>query len=307
MVPDTPGWDRLMRRRIRQVEASDGQSKQDKYDMWVVALESALVVPNFTEYGWAVTKAPEHLTREMQSTLRHQFESQYPEGHDPAIVGDYPTTLVDMPELIDRALHQILPYAEAWSGVPLKIQRGYGMRIYPNTSRLLMHLDKITTHVISCIFHIDHSVDNIPWPLVIEDFDGITQKVVLQPGDMLFYESAKCLHGRPIPLEGNWYTSLFLHYSPIVWPFEEQDWMVQYAIPDHWEADAPEMHVDGSTFPKLQNVDSALVELGCPNLWCAATEKTSLWEGETKKGVFMSSHESKRFFKTGDWDGNEEL
>ena len=36
-----------------------------------------------------------------------------------------------------------------------------------------------------------------PWPIVIEGYDGRSVEVDLQPGEMLFYESAKCIHGRP--------------------------------------------------------------------------------------------------------------
>jgi hypothetical protein len=32
---------------------------------------------------------------------------------------------------------------------------------------------------------------------------------------MLFYESAKCLHGRMQKLRGKYYGSIFLHYSPV--------------------------------------------------------------------------------------------
>ena len=42
-------------------------------------------------------------------------------------------------------------------------------------------------------------------------------EVDLQPGEMLFYESAKCAHGRPRKMKGRWYSSLFMHYAPITW------------------------------------------------------------------------------------------
>jgi len=77
-----------------------------------------------------------------------------------------------------------------------------------------MHIDKAATHVISSILHVDHSEDSDPWPLVIEDFQGNTVEVVLEAGDMLFYESSKCFHGRPTKFNGSWYTSLFTHYKP---------------------------------------------------------------------------------------------
>ena len=314
IVPNTPGWDRIMRRRIRQVEALQGQQKMDKYDAWVVTLESALVVPNFTQYGWAVTKAPADLTREIQEALRDGFSAARLEGDDPAIVGDHPASWVDLPpELVGKALHSLLPYNEAWAGVPLKPQSGYGLRIYANTSQLYMHLDKISTHVISCIYHIDHSVDAKPWPLVIEDFEGVTQKVILQNGDLLFYESTKCLHGRPVPLDGSWYTSLFLHYSPKDdWPFEEQAWAPQYAIPDHWEDVLPpsSSDYDGSSLPRLRMVDTAMIEPDCPYSWCAASDSLSAtWEGVTKQGVAISSHGSEQLLNLYDASskGGDEL
>ena len=305
MVPNTVGWDRIMRRRIRQVEFLPSNPKTEKYDAFVVAMESALVVPNFTQYGWAVTKAPIDLTQEIQEYLRDNFSLAHPEGDDRAIVGDYPTVMVDLPpDLTHKALQRLLPYTESFAGgVALQPQAGYGLRLYANTSQLYMHLDKIATHVISCIYHIDHSADAKPWPLVIEDFEGVTQKVVLQTGDILFYESAKCLHGRPIPFDGSWFTSLFLHYSPIDWPLQE--WEAQYAIPDHWESEATSTTTTTSSsssddynndqnLPRLQMADTAMLEPDCLHGWCALTDGSSSmwWEGETKAGVAISSHGS---------------
>ena len=310
MVPNTPGWDHIMRRRIRQVESLQTEKKTEKYDAWVVAMESALVVPNFTRYGWAVTKAPVDLTREIQEFLRDGFPSARPEGDDPAIVGEYPAVMVDLPlHLVNKALQTLRPHTEAFSGVSLKPQSGYGLRIYANTSQLYMHLDKIATHVISCIYHIDHSVDSKPWPLVIEDFEGMTQKVVLQTGDLLFYESAKCLHGRPIPLDGSWFTSLFLHYSPTDWPLQE--WEAQYAIPDEWGDTMPSTsngEYDRNILPRLQMVDTALLEPDCLHGWCATIDSSSTWwEGETKVGVAISSHGSEKILNLATSSGEDEL
>jgi hypothetical protein len=119
-------------------------------------------------------------------------------------------------------LYQILvalkPYHEAWAGVPLKGAMAYGLRVYRNDSNLHMHVDKSNTHIISCILHVDHDQDpeSEPWPIVIEDFQGNTNEVFLESGDLLFYESSKCLHGRPKRFKGKWYSSLFVHYYPAV-------------------------------------------------------------------------------------------
>ena len=52
MVPETPGWRRLMERRFRQIEAMEGTGK--RYEGFMQTMSSALTVPNFTETGWCV-------------------------------------------------------------------------------------------------------------------------------------------------------------------------------------------------------------------------------------------------------------
>jgi hypothetical protein len=56
-----------------------------------------------------------------------------------------------------------------------------------------------------------------PWPHVVEDREGQCHDVYLEPGQMLLYEGAKLPHGRPHPLRGRYYASLFLHYRPTDW------------------------------------------------------------------------------------------
>merc|ERR1712157_237866 len=89
-------------------------------------------------------------------------------------------------------------------------------------------------HIISCILHIDHDHTGDDWPLIIEDFDGNTNEVTLQPGDMLLYESSKCFHGRPKPFHGAWYSSLFLHYYPQLWNGTKHVLNAQYRIKPDW-------------------------------------------------------------------------
>eukprot|EP01083_Nonionella_stella_P309172 1093872_1 len=93
-------------------------------------------------------------------------------------------------------LEEMKPMFEWWSGIDLEGSIAYGIRAYRNDSNLLMHIDKSSTHIISGIFHVDRSEDAEPWPIVIEDFRGNTNQVYLEPGDVLFYESSKCFHGR---------------------------------------------------------------------------------------------------------------
>ena len=72
---------------------------------------------------------------------------------------------------------------------------------------------RFTTHVISAILNIGQSVTK-EWELHILDNTGAAHAVTLQPGEMLWYESARLLHGRPDPLDGYYFDNLFIHYKP---------------------------------------------------------------------------------------------
>ncbi len=45
--------------------------------------------------------------------------------------------------------------------------------------------------VISAIINVDQDADAKPWPLDILDHTGEHHRVALEPGDLLWYESAK--------------------------------------------------------------------------------------------------------------------
>ena len=105
------------------------------------------------------------------------------------------------------------PLAEEWSGVKLQHTATYGVRRYTNGSWLTSHVDRFNTHVISAIINLGQSVTE-PWPLYIMDNEGAEQSVVLDPGEMVWYESARAVHGRPRPLSGEYYDNLFIHFSP---------------------------------------------------------------------------------------------
>ena len=50
---------------------------------------------------------------------------------------------------------------------------------------------------------------------------------------MLFYESAKCLHGRMKEFKGQYYGSIFLHYSPVdksIWDYKHDVRYTQYSM-----------------------------------------------------------------------------
>ena len=91
----------------------------------------------------------------------------------------------------------------------------YGIRIYEKGAVLSSHRDRLKTHIISAIINVDQKVDE-EWPLVIEDNYYRKHQILLQPGEMVFYESARLVHGRPIPLKGKHFANIFCHFMPVV-------------------------------------------------------------------------------------------
>jgi len=179
-VPNTNGWKDLMKRRFEQVIANP--RPQERWDGWLVTMASAKTVPNFTEFGWGLTQGPVDLTKELRAAVYDGLPTARGEGHIDIIEGPMPL-FIDREDLMEKILFETQPILEAWAGIELEPSVAYGFRVYRNESRLWMHVDRTQTHVLSCIYHIASSKDSDPWPLVIEDYDGNTNSIVLKVRD----------------------------------------------------------------------------------------------------------------------------
>jgi hypothetical protein len=98
------------------------------------------------------------------------------------------------------------------------------MREYREGARLLMHVDRVNTHAASLIINVGQRGMKEPWLLQIFDFADRLHEVEMQPGDIVYYESAKCLHARMRPLNGSAYVNLFAHYQPLEDGKGDPDW-----------------------------------------------------------------------------------
>jgi len=112
---------------------------------------------------------------------------------------------------------RLLELVEAWAGVKLEQTDMYGLRRYEEGARLLTHVDRETTHAFSLIVNIAQENLSEPWPVEVYDHANRLHEVTMEPGDVVYYESAKCLHGRNKPLQGKGahYVNLFTHYRPV--------------------------------------------------------------------------------------------
>jgi prolyl 4-hydroxylase len=127
-----------------------------------------------------------------------------------------PSYMVNLPEsgpLKPQIFDQLKPILEEWSGVPLTQTACYGIRAYTNGSWLANHVDTRGTHVVSVIINVDQEVTE-DWPLLIHDHAGTAHNITMAPRDMVLYESATCVHGRPTKFNGKFYANMFVHYKP---------------------------------------------------------------------------------------------
>jgi len=104
---------------------------------------------------------------------------------------------------------------QEWVGEEIEQTDLYGIRQYEAGARLLTHVDRITTHAVSLIVNIAQGNLTSPWTVEVYDHANRLHEVVMEPGDIVYYESAKALHGRNTPLAGGFYANLFTHYRPI--------------------------------------------------------------------------------------------
>lgn len=111
----------------------------------------------------------------------------------------------------------------------------------------------LETHVISGILHIDSDLD-APFPIQIEDASGVLRSADLKPGDLMFYESAKCYHQRKEPMQGRHYASIFMHYRPKGWSRSREE--ARYAIPPYWAEGLPRSDLSSSSISSTGEVDA---------------------------------------------------
>jgi hypothetical protein len=279
--PNTPGWVKLCQTRFDQVK--EIPDSLDRYEGYIQSLHSAFLVPNFTAHGFGLARAPDELTDALREGIRDGLPTARLE-HRIDVINGPQALFIDRPDLTQRVLKELKHYAEEWSGVELTPYRAYGFRLYRNESQLMMHVDKQQTHIISFIYHIDSSDDAEPWPIFIEDFNGNTHEVILTPGDILFYESSKCFHGRPRKLNGSWYSSLFVHYYPTHgWYEQNHELEAHYAVPPHWKTNPQ----GERKHDRLQMVGTSLKEPDCLHDWCRAKDSIK-WSGPGEEGKWIA-------------------
>jgi len=198
--PDSPAW-------VPELEAPDA-----------LRVKCARMQAEARYYGRGFRE--ERLDRRLHDRLAAHFHAnlaRFRAEHAIEEIGSgnrntIPTLIFEDAAFNARFAQDFKPLAEAWAGMALAVSACYGIRCYQRGVHLHNHVDR-PPHVFSATICVEHALDS-PWPLHIEDVDGNASQVHMQPGDFVFYEGMRLAHGRPYPLDGEFYAGLFVHYYP---------------------------------------------------------------------------------------------
>jgi hypothetical protein len=132
-------------------------------------MTASYLATNYTQNGWGLTRAPEHITQRLKdrlyATLQEEevCDEQTKECSATSIPANGKARVEHFVNVIEgsarpmmiadstdnaRILEEMKPMFEWWSGQELVGSTAYGIRAYRNDSNLLMHVDRPSTHVI---------------------------------------------------------------------------------------------------------------------------------------------------------------
>jgi len=175
-------------------------------------------VPNYTKIGFEKDTLPKPLFNKIVNFYRENFQHQVKETvAEKFIKNEEPnvtkSSLIQLPNSIQKEIQDCLkPVLEIWSGLKLEPTFVYGIRVYHNGTALKVHRDRNGTHIIGVIINVDQEL-NEAWPLRIEDNYYRQHDVLLEPGEVIYYEAVRLAHGRPIPFNGELFANIFCHFK----------------------------------------------------------------------------------------------
>ena len=242
-------------------------------------------VYNYTKTGFMKTRAPHDLFQLLRSFFdrnREELTIEWSEITTFHNNWEAPTRMMRIDnetldgggqDLYAITADAIRPLVEEWIGMRVAVTSVYGIRVYGNHSVLAPHVDRLPL-VSSIIMNIAQDVDE-DWPLEVYDHDGIAHNVTMVPGDIIFYESATVVHGRPFPLRGKvsvhilggscighivttrltsllrqFYANIFIHFEPLAsldaTEPADSSGLPPYLVPgSSWEPEWKEMYPSG--------------------------------------------------------------
>ncbi len=180
-------------------------------------------LPCYTDEGFFKTTLPEQLFKKI-TDFYHEFATKTLNQENTISIRqeNKPLLNTSMPltENLTQEIQQtVQPLVEAWFGHYLKLTQLSGIKSYFNGTVIAPRRQKSHKSVVCVVINV-LQVESQPWPLIIDDHNYRSHQLLLKPGDMVFYESAKLKHGRPDAFNGAQYANIYLDYH--LPPVEEE-------------------------------------------------------------------------------------
>jgi len=179
-----------------------------------------------------------------------------------------------------------------WAGTPVEQTVMYGLRQYESGARLLTHVDRLKTHAVSLIVNVAQGNLTQDWPVEVFDHHGRLHEVTMEPGDIVYYESAKNLHSRNRALAGadGYYVNMFTHYRPVddgdTWYLKENQ--NDPVLEVEGDCISEDESMNGSGFGKVKCDDPRLGKNVSPTLFRAQSGDDLIqWWRDTTPGGYV--------------------
>ena len=144
--------------------------------------------------------------------IEEQASEEIENAGDSCCSGNVP---IDLPARLKTDIHESLkPVLEAWTGVKLESPDVSGIRVHGRGAVVEPHRDEHDSQIISAVINVDQELDE-DWPIEIEDNYYRTHHIVLRPGEMLFFEGRRLLHGMAATLKGACYADISCTFKPV--------------------------------------------------------------------------------------------
>jgi prolyl 4-hydroxylase len=211
----------------KEFKIACNHAEQDRLEM---NLNQPKEMQNYTHAGYAKVKIPSKVIDLLKNFWEKNERYVWPEfwnvGNTYVNHWEAPTYLLDIgkhdiphsftTQEYNTIIQSVQDVLESWTNQRLVLTSAYGIRMYGEGAILAPHVDRLPL-VSSAIINVFQRNVTEPWALEVIGHDGIAHNLTSEPSDMILYESASIIHGRPYPLmgEGAVYGSLFVHFEPL--------------------------------------------------------------------------------------------
>jgi len=261
---------------------------------------------NYTKIGFDKIRAPAKLMNILakfwkdnasRDTIKSLQNEEWPVGNTYTNHWTSPTKMLNLQNssligsdatLRSKIYDETKLILQQWAGVELSPSSLYGVRIYTSGAVLASHVDR-NPLVISAIINVAQNVQE-DWPLEAIGHDGQAYNITMEVGDMILYESHSVIHGRPFPLNGDYFANVFVHFEPLGYSLREgqhisndDEESLESLYQEAWESQKRQQ-------AKICRTNKACLEGGQVDL--NAVEQTPYYiDPESKEGKrWMQSH-----------------